>query len=269
MIRKLTENDRNEVLQFLSVEPSINLFIIGDIEAFGFEESFQELWGQFNINDELEGVLLHFNENYIPYFIKSDFDITGFKEIILADTDKVMVSGKESILKRFLEFLPNHTAKATYFCELTNRNQLEMSCESDFVKVATEDDAERVYNFIENIDEFNGADNYIDRIAHKIRTKTGRVYYIENDKGEMISVVQTTAENTKSAMVVGVASLKEYRGKGYMSKCLTKLCLDILSESKTLCLFYDNPKAGRVYHKLGFKTIDNWVMIKENEVKEV
>ncbi len=64
-------------------------------------------------------------------------------------------------------------------------------------------------------------------------------------------------------MVVGVATLKEYRGGGLMSKCLSKLCVDVMSEGKMLCLFYDNPKAGSIYHKLGFKTIDNWMMITE------
>lgn len=71
------------------------------------------------------------------------------------------------------------------------------------------------------------------------------------------------AENSKSAMVIDVATVKEYRNKGLMSKCLSKLCMDVMSEGKTLCLFYDNPKAGSVYHKLGFNTIDNWMMITE------
>ncbi len=77
----------------------------------------------------------------------------------------------------------------------------------------------------------------------------------------MTSVAQTTAENSMSAMVVGVATLKEYRKKGLMSKCLSKLCYDLLNEGKTLCLFYDNPKAGRIYHALGFETLDKWSMV--------
>lgn len=103
----------------------------------------------------------------------------------------------------------------------------------------------------------------MDRIEHKIKTKTGRIYYIENDNGEIVSIAQTTAENSKSAMVVGVATLEGYRGLGYMSKCLSTLCKDVTAEGKTLCLFYDNPMAGRIYHRLGFKTIDNWMMITE------
>lgn len=35
MIRKLTKRDHEQVLAFLKEEISINLFILGDIEAFG------------------------------------------------------------------------------------------------------------------------------------------------------------------------------------------------------------------------------------------
>ena len=69
---------------------------------------------------------------------------------------------------------------------------------------------------------------------------------------------QVVAENSKSAMIVGVATRK-----GYMSKCLSKLCNDLLERNKFLCLFYDNPKAGKVYHKLGFKEIGIWTMLVE------
>lgn len=263
MIRKLIENDRADVLGFLSKEPSINLFIIGDIEAFGFDEEFQELWGQFSEDGELEGVLLRFNENFIPYFIKSDFDITEFKNIILNNTGKTMVSGKESIVKSFQGVLPNRTARTTYFCELTDQNKLDSTEKIEEIKIAQESDAQRIYNLIESIDEFTGIGNSIERIEQRIKTKTGRIYYIENEDGMMVSIAQTTAENSKSAMVVGVATLKEYRGRGLVSKCLSKLCNDVMLESKSLCLFYDNPKAGSIYHRLGFKSIDNWMMITE------
>ena len=84
---------------------------------------------------------------------------------------------------------------------------------------------------------------------------------MEDERGEMTSVAQTTAQNSKSAMIVGLASAKKHRNRGLMSVCLSKLCSDVLAEGKTLCLFYDNPKAGSVYHKLGFESIDKWVMI--------
>ncbi len=234
--------------------------MIGDIEGFGFNEDFQTLWGQYTEDGVLEGVLLRFHESYVTYFTNPEFDITEFGKIILNNKGRIMLSGKESLIKKFEEVLLEHHTKSMYFCELTSGESLKDIENSGNILIAAEEDAERVYNMIEQIEEFQ-ATNSIDRIKQKINTRTGRIYYIQNEKGEMISIAQTSAENSKSAMIVGVATLPDHRCNGYMSRCLSKLCMDVMSEGKTLCLFYDNPKAGSVYHRLGFKSIDNWTMI--------
>ncbi len=260
MIRLLNENDRAEVLDFLSAEPSINLFIIGDIEAFGFQEDFQTLWGQYTEDGALEGVLLRYHESFITYFTDPKFDITEFANILFSHKGHIMLSGKESILKRFTSVLPAHQFRSTYFCELISPDDLKHTEDISNIKIATEEDAERVYRLILQIEEFEAMTS-VERIRHKIKTGTGRIYYIENEEGLMVSVAQTTAENSKSAMIVGVATLPDYRCKGFMSGCMSKLCKDVMAEGKSLCLFYDNPKAGRIYHRLGFQNIDNWAMV--------
>ncbi len=263
VIRKLTNDDCTKTLDYLSAEPAINLFIIGDIEGFGLDVDFQEIWAEINEKNEIEGLMLRFHENFIPYSKKKDFDWTEFKKIIVQFESEiegpVMMSGKESILNQFGDILPEYERRSTYFCELTSRSKLLLQG-TENVKVATADDSKRVYDLIDNIEEFSGSINEVERIKHKIETNTGRIYYLE-DKGRMMTVSQTSAENSMSAMIVGVATLPDYRKSGFMSTCLSKLCDDVLKEGKSLCLFYDNPKAGRVYHKLGFETLDMWSMI--------
>lgn len=46
MIRRLTEDDRELLMALLRKEPALNLFIIGDVENFGFEQDFMTLWGR-------------------------------------------------------------------------------------------------------------------------------------------------------------------------------------------------------------------------------
>lgn len=264
MVRKLTEQDRNRTLEFLSEEPAINLFVIGDIESFGFDKDFQELWGSFNETSQMNGVLLRYNENFIPYYKDGNFDTTEFVKIINEYKERKMITGKKSVVDNFEDVIKEANKKSSYFCELRNGDLLKGA--GNDIKIANVDDAERVYNLLEEIEEFQMTDtNSVERIQRVLKTKVGRIYYIENEKKEMITVAQTTAENSKSAMVVGIATKKGYRKKGYMSRCLSKLCMDVLQDGKTLCLFYDNPEAGSVYHRLGFRSIDNWKMIIEKK----
>ncbi|MGL5312934.1 MAG: GNAT family N-acetyltransferase [Peptostreptococcaceae bacterium] len=262
MIRKLNELDKEKVLRYVSKQPSINLFLIGDIEQFGFDKDFQELWGKFDEEDNLKGVLLRYTNNFIPYYEDINEDLSGFKDIIKSFDGKVMISGKAELIEQFKDVISDYTERKTYFCELRdNRNLLTWD---ESVRLAVPDDANRVYDLLYTIEEFI-AEHNTEKIKDRLEDKSIRVYYIENDKDEMISVSQTTAENSQSAMVVGVATRKGYREQGHMGKCLSRLCTDLLSEGKTLCLFYDNPKAGKVYHKLGFKEIGIWTMLVENK----
>jgi len=264
-IRKCSEVDREEILDFVFEEPAFNLFLIGDIEAFGFAEPFQEIWACRNEKEQVNGVLLRYNESFIPYWKDEAFNpqlmvdvITHYVETVLMNSPFI-ISGKDTMIKSIQLYFPKLTPKPTFFCELNSKERLQKVDKK--IKIATEEDAERIFELMETIDEFS-ISVPIERIAHKIRTKTGRIYYIEGEHEQMLSVAQTTAENSKSAMIVGVATRKEYRGQGLMSQCLTQLCSDLLDEKKSLCLFYDNPSAGKVYHRVGFETIGQWIMLR-------
>ncbi len=156
--------------------------------------------------------------------------------------------------------MEDYEEKITYFCELKDDKKLLKG--DDTIKLGIEEDAQRIYDLLSTIEEFF-VEYSVDTIRSRIKDNSTVSYYIENDDKEIITISQITAENSKFAMVVGVATKKEYREQGYMGKCLSKLCSDLLKRNKTLCLFYDNPKAGRVYRRIGFKEIGIWTMLVE------
>lgn len=45
MIRQLTEQHHEKCFSLLKRHPAENLYIIGDIEAYGYEHDFQKVWG--------------------------------------------------------------------------------------------------------------------------------------------------------------------------------------------------------------------------------
>ena len=263
MLKKLSKKDHDALMNYIGEEPAINLFIIGDVESFGYDEPFQELWGDFD-GTLIKGVLLRYRDSFVPYFKDASCaDILGMKEIIRTYEGPKIISGAKKVLVHFEGLLPENVTKELYFCEIQNRAQLTtLASNLSRVKKAVVEDALRISNLLQMISEFSGTSTTVETIEHKLATNTGRIFYIENDHGEMLALAQTTAENSKSAMIVGVATHPDHRNKGYTSECMTALCTEVLNEGLSLCLFYDNPKAGNIYHRLGFVTIDSWVMIK-------
>ncbi|WP_066320307.1 GNAT family N-acetyltransferase [Bacillus sp. FJAT-29814] len=258
MIRKLTERDHEQVLAFLSEEPSINLFIIGDIEAFGYSSEFQELWGQFDEQNSIKAVLLRYHQSFIPY-AKEEFDLTGFVSIMKQFNQPILLSGKSDIVEKFeasgeLQLGPK---QVTYFAEC--RSDENLGTNEAEINQATLEDVDRIIELRQTIEEFHIRSDARAMLQQAMESKTGRTYYTE-DQDVMTACVSTTAENSISAMIVGVCTHKEYRRQGLATAIMQKLFKVVLDEGKTLCLFYDNPEAGRIYKRLGFKDIGMWTM---------
>ncbi len=77
--------------------------------------------------------------------------------------------------------------KSTYFCELNNKDKLLDS--SYIIKKAEIEDAEKICDMLETIDEFRlTSSNTVKNTKHKLETKTGRVYYIENEESQMVEI---------------------------------------------------------------------------------
>ncbi|MFM9281877.1 GNAT family N-acetyltransferase [Paenibacillus jiagnxiensis] len=263
MIRKLTEADRESVMQLAGREPSLNLFIIGDVENFGFERDFQELWGEFDAADgRLKAILLRYDGSYLPY-AEGDFDVQGFAELVLSGKKKEMMSGSSYIVDRFAREISFAKEKRLNFAELTTLQESgETVANSHFeVRQAGVEDVEAVCSLLDQIQEFvSSGESMRSGMQRKLQSRTGRSYFVEKD-GEVIAVASSTAENSLSAMIVGVATHPEYRGQGLASHLVRRLCADLLAEGRSVCLFYDNPVAGAIYKRLGFKDIGQWSMM--------
>jgi uncharacterized protein len=259
MIRRLNESDHDDCFKLIKTMPAENLFIIGDIEAYGFEQEFQKVWGEFNESGELVAILLKFEENYIP-FAAASFNAKGFADIISNDPTFKMMSGLKEFTEQIEPFLKQQLKKKrqSYYAKCTKLNDNLTIINANNVQQALPKDAEDLVNLINSIPEFDSTLT-VERKLRELKDGTSRSFFIEED-GKMVSTASTAAENSMSAMVVAVATLENYKKKGYATKCMLKLCNELLLEGKDLCLFYDNPEAGAIYKRIGFEDIGFWMM---------
>lgn len=258
MIRLLAQDDKAQCLTFLKQQAAENLFIIGDIEAFGFETDFQRLWGEFDETGKLNAVLLKYYESYIPYG-KEPFAAEAFANIMINDDSFKRMSGLKSVCEKVATYLPAYKQKRQMYYAKCTRVDYEVDVPVK-LEQATPDDAEALLTFIKQIPEF--ADSLPTSVEIKrqhLQTGFARAIYVK-DEGKIVSSASTTAENSASAMVVGVATLKTHKQKGFASACVARLCSDLIAEGKEPCLFYDNPAAGAIYKRIGFSDIGLWMM---------
>ncbi len=87
--------------------------------------------------------------------------------------------------------------------------------------------------------------------------------FIIVERGKVVSAAQCSAETTDHAMLGGVATVPQKRGKGYAAACVGALCTHLFDKGKRrVCLFYlaTNQPAIRLYQSLGFTAGDQWVI---------
>lgn len=258
MIVKLDQTWHEKVMDYLSAEPALNLFIIADIENFGYETDSQDIWADVEDNGAIKGILLRYKGNYLPY-AKGEINAKAFSEIINKDKSYEMLSGKKEITDQFTPYLQFERTKELYFAELKDAKSIKKNISRESIIQAELKDVDSLMELKYLIKEFSIGITAKESLEQALSTKTGRTYFIREDD-VIVSCASSTAENSLSAMIVGVCSHPEKRNKGYASLCMEALCYDILAEGKTLCLFYDNPKAGSIYKRLGFKDIGFWSM---------
>jgi len=268
MVHKLTELDNEKVMELLLPQASINLYIIGDIELFGYDADFQELWGDFGDDGNLRGILLRYYNSFIVYG-KKGYNARGFVDIIEEYEKCDVISGEQEVLKAIQPLLKdNYDKKLNYFaeCRAETLNPADNEELRVKVKCAKPEDARQIAELAHSIEEFASVnkgkdiDEQIARMVKKLKDKAGRVYFIKEDE-KAVSMVATTAENSKSAMLVGICTDPNYRMKGYATAIISEILQDLFAEKVSVCLFYDNPQAGNIYKRSGFVDIGMWTML--------
>jgi predicted GNAT family acetyltransferase len=260
MIRKLNETFRYSLFKFLEKNPEINLFIIGDIENYGFDKDFQEIWGEYNDDGDYMAVLLRFRTHFVFYSVCDDYSIDAFCKIIESCPDAADLSGGEYSIRKFIKRLKFRKLREQHFARLSSKEKLLTPGSEHNVQRADIQDAEALYDLRQSIKEFSDFKTTLENVKEMLSDGSGRTFCAKLG-GKIVAAASTTAETKTAAMVISVMTHPAYRRGGYATSCVYRLCRELLSEGKGLCLFYDNPAAGNIYRKLGFEDIGKWITL--------
>ncbi len=253
MIVKLDNSYHSKVMEYLKREPEFNLFIIGDIERYGYDNYFLNIWADINKRGNIEGILLKYFE-FLIFYSNGKFDVNKFA-MFIKQLNYIEISGKKENVEKLAIKLNLEKKRVVKFCKLDSQRELISDNKNINIKKIRFTNISKVAKLYEIIDEFENT------TAESIKNglKTGRGYCIEMNR-QVVAMAKSTSENKSHAMIVGVGTHPNYRNQGYATKCIVKICKELLDEKKIPCLFYDNEEAAKIYKKLGFQELGKWII---------
>lgn len=264
-MRILQEQDKEEILRYVKKEPEMNLFLIGDLENFGVESETVNFYLHEERN-RWDFLILRFHKFFILY---SQYEDYNAEEAIafLGRQKPDCISGKTVLLQRIAPAFPQWTLRSTYMSRCDHGEGSGKQEEGFAVRRLAQEDVAESIDLLSDIEEFSK--------TYKKQEREEQIRRMEEEmangsksavggflNGSMVATASTSAENSESAMIVGVATAKGFRGRGFASAVVSALCQDCFSRGKKyLCLFYDNPAAGRIYHRIGFQELGEYGML--------
>ncbi len=268
-MRKLLDNERAKLMEYVSIEPEMNLFIIGDVEHFGLESENVEVFVH-EVQGQWDFILLRYMENFLIYSPSENYDAQAAAEFLHQQGAGLnIISGKSDLVSRLLPYFPGWHGQETFMARLNRVQFLPELPENTELRRMTADDATDIVSLNGQIEEFRDSvigreKQAIEELRFKLMNQAGRNWGAFCD-GELVSTVATAADNSISSMLVGVATLPFARKKGLASALVANLCAELLQEGKQfVCLFYDNPAAGSIYRKVGFQEVGGYTMMKRD-----
>lgn len=269
-MRTLTEADREAILEYVGKEPEMNLFLIGDLENFGVENETVNFY-LHEERDRWDFLILRFHEFYILYSQYEDYN-AGEAIAFFRGRTPECISAKTVLLERIAPAFPQWEIDSTYMSRCdpvgTEGDGGPKAPDGFTVRSLEKADVPEAIDLLSEIEEFaktykkTEREEQIRRMEEEMAqgSKAAVGGFLE---GRMVSVASTSAENSESAMIVGVATAPRLRGRGYASAVVRELCRDCFGRGKKyLCLFYDNPVAGRIYNRIGFRELGEYGMLR-------
>lgn len=249
MIREIMNFEYEEVYKLIREDNARNYFV-----RLGFESGkpvYERIWGQWDEYERLTAVLLKRLSGNLQFFAGGEFDIDGFAALIKDMEFQTLISPR-SYCDGFIDKqLFSSVKDGAFIAKLasTSAGAFETFPE---VEVLKPEDLDEVVHLYEQVFTSFSSKSVMEK---RLQSGRGRGVCIRQE-GRLVSVVQSEFEEKNSALIVGVGTAADFQGRGLASECLKTICHQLGVEGKDLYLQYDNPDAGRIYERLGFKPID-------------
>lgn len=261
MIRICNENDRAWLLDFLQKDPVYHTFLLADIEQYGFDNSFQQVYVQEE-QGKCQGVYLRYYHNLILAGSPDEMDEEAVADLV---TDQIhTVMGRGELVKQVSDYLDQKWNFVKSHLYIQPELKKVESDPSETIKIATLEDVDRIHEFLMSFPEFVTLYGEKAMISNRISNNEGIHLLIEKD-GKLIAHGNSAASAEKTCMIGGICVSPEYRKMGYAQKILTMVGEYIHDQGKIPCIFAPASSNYSIFGKAGFEIFGTWAVINRME----
>lgn len=274
MYRVCTEADRALVLDYISTEPEMSLFIGGGIEQAGFDGSCTIFAFSSDKGSSLSAVLMRRGDHFTIYSRDDFFDRDEVAKLIKEEMEGRApgdINGAARTVKYFSPFFPDNRWEPCTLasCHRVVQQTAEALPDGVTLGVLSPQEIDEWLALLCSCEELSIDASDIDDLAVRRTRKledmaTGLPCVVARDEaGHILSTASFGTASTQGAMVIAVATNCRWRGKGLASAAVAHLCdLGFSLGMRFVALFFDNPAAGHIYHRLGFEDIGQFAMLR-------
>jgi uncharacterized protein len=267
-VELLTEEDKLEVLGFLSSRPIHTIYMVGLIRDNGLVSPLNRgvFWAYRNREGKLEGVALLGQKTVIE--AHSESALKAFAQFVLAIPHPHLIRGEEAQIKDLADYLSGKGRKPHRVCPellLEQRAYIEGVESVADLQPAELSDSDQVIAINTTMAFAEIGVNplardpvgFCQRVARRI--KQDRVWVLV-EKGRIVFKADVISETPQVSFVEGVYVHPEKRGRGYGFRCLTQLGRQLLARTSSICLVVnqENKRAQALYNKAGYRLDSNY-----------
>ncbi|WP_409291367.1 GNAT family N-acetyltransferase [Peribacillus sp. SCS-37] len=258
---QLTRTHHQHIIELFGANIENYHFIMNDLITYDYQVDRIKVFGEYE-NGRLVSFILNADGN-VTYYSPETRDAGNYRDLI--DVLSVYkLSGPSRCMEALIPLVEVKKKVVSYLgvikCVTAKRRHGHL----DVKFIHTKEELGMEYELLREWYDLGlhsvSKSDYIKRESLRLQKPGSRTVYLSVNH-KMAASASAVKEGPNSAIVTGVYTHPEYRGRGYGTEVLICIFNMLLSEGKLPFLFYNNPAAGSVYENLGMTQVCEWLVM--------
>lgn len=258
MYKIAEKQDVKKLLKYLEQDLKNCLYSYIDLKKFGIENPNLKVF--FDEEESIRCSALKYYEGLQLFDAHGKMDAEATSKLIRSLNSHIVSSTVDVIEKLYPLLKDSYEMEQGYVTEMLSMPACEISEEVRPAELSEYDEIAILICSDAGVGGHYEPQELKEQLLTRLEEGMGRNYVLKRD-GEIIHHAATYAELDNLAVISGVITREDWRGKGVGTLAVRKLCHDLMKEGKKPCLFYYTKQAEGFYKKIGFEEGTGWAKL--------